>query len=177
MKPERSNTVSRRTHRQRASSSFGRKILPFAMLAVLLACTALFAGCVAAPGGQDAAGAKVNGTVTRVEVIHFTAPNQCYSCVVLGDYAEETVTTHFAKELASGKMVFDHVDVADPAKKEIVERYGATGSSLWIGIYNDQGEFYSGEDIRVWYKLNDRPGFMSYLKSVLEMRLVGDLSQ
>ncbi|RXE56512.1 hypothetical protein ABH15_05650 [Methanoculleus taiwanensis] len=130
---------------------------------------------MAAPEGQAAA--TINGTVTRVEVIHFTTPNQCYSCVVLGDYAEETVTTHFADELASGKMVFDHISIADPAQQEIVERYGATGSSLWIGVYDDQGGFYPEEDVRVWYKLNDKPGFTTYLKTVLEMRLRGDLTQ
>jgi hypothetical protein len=126
----------------------------------------------------DAATAPpINGTVTRVEGIHFTTPNQCTSCVVLGNYAEETVKTHFPEELGSGKLVFDHIDVADPAKKEIVERYGATGSSLWIGTYDDQGGFYKEEDIRVWYKLNDKPGYMQYLKTLIEMRLRGDFSQ
>ncbi|MDN7024048.1 hypothetical protein FGU65_03935 [Methanoculleus sp. FWC-SCC1] len=182
MKPERtSTTVSRRTPGRRTGSISGGKILPFAMLAVLLACTALFTGCVAAPEGEATAAAAapetISGTVARVEVIHFTTPNQCYSCVVLGDYAEETVNTHFADELASGKMVFDHISIADPAQQEIVERYGATGSSLWIGVYDDQGGFYPEEDVRVWYKLNDKPGFTTYLKTVLEMRLRGDLTQ
>lgn len=182
MKPKRSSTTaSRRTPGQRTGSTPGRKILLFAVLAVLLASTALFAGCVAAPEGQAtaaaAATATINGTVTRVEVIHFTTPNRCSSCVVLGDYAEETVTTHFADELASGKMVFDHISIADPAQREIVERYGATGSSLWIGVYDDQGGFSPEEDIRVWYRLNDKPGFTTYLKTLLAMRLRGDLTQ
>jgi hypothetical protein len=33
------------------------------------------------------------------------------------------------------------------------------------------------EDTRVWYKLNDKPGFMQYLKTLLGMRLAGDFSQ
>jgi len=173
-----SSSEPQRTHAQFSCSASGRKILPFTFLAVLLAFTTLFAGCTVAPGGEDTtATSPINGTVTRVEVIHFTAPNQCYSCVVLGDYAEETVKTYFPEELGSGKLIFDHVDVADPEKKEIVERYGATGSSLWIGTYDDQGRYYTEEDIRVWYKLNDKPGYMQYLKTLIGMRLTGDFSQ
>ncbi|KUL01174.1 MAG: Uncharacterized protein XE10_1128 [Methanoculleus marisnigri] len=173
-----SNSGPGRTQGQFPCSAPARQILPLAVLAVLLACAALFAGCTTEPGGADAVTiSPLNGTVTKVEVIHFTAPNQCYSCVVLGDYAEETVKTHFPGELDSGKVIFDHVDVADPEKKEIVERYGATGSSLWIGTYDDQGGFSKEEDIRVWYKLNDKPGFMQYLKTLIGMRLAGDFSQ
>ncbi|MBT8508632.1 hypothetical protein AZH53_09470 [Methanomicrobiaceae archaeon CYW5] len=152
-----------------------RTILPFIALSVVLACAAVFAGCVAAPSGEDVTTATSN--VTTVEVIHFTTPNQCYSCVVLGDYAEETVRTHFADEIASGKMSFEHVSIADPAQQDIVERYGATGSSLWIGVYDDEGRFFPEEDLRVWYKLNDKPGFSAYLKTLLEMRLRGDLTR
>ncbi|WP_292366610.1 MULTISPECIES: nitrophenyl compound nitroreductase subunit ArsF family protein [unclassified Methanoculleus] len=167
-----------RVRRGPACSITGRKVLPLFALSVLLAFAALFAGCTTEPGGANAATiSPLNGTVTKVEVIHFTAPNQCYSCVVLGDYAEETVKTHFPEELGSGKIIFDHIDVADPEKKEIVERYGATGSSLWIGTYDDQGGFYKEQDIRVWYKLNDKPGFMQYLKTLIGMRLAGDFSQ
>ncbi len=167
-----------RVRRGLACNITGRKILPLVALSVLLTFATLFAGCTTEPGGADAATAPpINGTVTKVEVIHFTAPNQCTSCVVLGNYAEETVKTHFPEELGSGKLVFDHIDVAAPAKKEIVERYGATGSSLWIGTYDDQGAFYAEEDIRVWYKLNDKPGYMQYLKTLIGMRLNGDFSQ
>lgn len=167
-----------RVRRGLACSITGRNVLPLVALSVLLAFAALSAGCTTEPGGADAAtGSSLNGTVTRVEVIHFTAPSQCRSCVVLGDYAEETVKTYFPEELDSGKLVFDHIDIADSAKREIVERYGATGSSLWIGVYDDQGGFSKEEDIRVWYKLNDKPAFMQYLKTLIEMRLAGDFSQ
>lgn len=173
-----SNSEPGRTQEQFPCSAPARKILPIVALSFLLALTALSAGCTTAPGGADAASVSpLNGTVTKVEVIHFTAPNQCYSCVVLGDYAEETVKTHFPEELGSGKVIFDHIDIADPGKKEIVERYGATGSSLWLGTYDDQGGFYKEEDTRVWYKLNDKPGFMQYLNALIEMRLAGDFSQ
>ncbi len=108
-------------------------------------------------------------------MFHFHPAHPCTSCIVLGNYAEETVSTYFADELASGKMVFAHIDGQLPENRELVEKYGVTGSSLWIGVYDANG-FHKEENINVWYRLNDKQGFMRYLKGILEKRLAGDLS-
>ena len=50
-----------------------------------------------------------------------------------------------------------------------MERYGATGSSLWLGVYTSDGGFYPEENIRVWAD-DDRRRFMDYLKGVIEQR-------
>ena len=56
---------------------------------------------------------------------------------------------NFADELESGKLVFGHVTVDDPKDKEITNRYGASGSSLMIGVYTPD-RFKAEEDTRVW---------------------------
>ena len=50
---------------------------------------------------------------------------------------------------------------------------GATGSSLWIGSYNDTG-FYKEEDFKVWYKITDKEDFVNYTKNLIEKRLNGE---
>ena len=37
--------------------------------------------------------------VDKVEVYHFHATRQCWSCKTVGTYSEETVNTYFQKEL------------------------------------------------------------------------------
>jgi len=111
----------------------------------------------------------------KVEVYHFHRTSQCWSCITLGALAEKTVNTYFKEELASGKIVFGHINGELPENKELVNKYGATGSSLWIGTYID-GKFNKEENIKVWYKLNNEEDYMSYLKGVLDKRLKGDLS-
>lgn len=146
--------------------------LPAFLLILLLG--VLAAGCATPVESIENPGATL-AEVEKVEVYHFHATRQCTSCIVLGEYAEETVNTYFAPELASGRIVFAHVNVDLPENRDIVEKYRPTGSSIWIGVYDGDG-FHKEEDIKVWYRLGDRDEYMTYLKEVIEKRLAGDLS-
>lgn len=108
----------------------------------------------------------------HIEVIHFHGTNQCYSCQTVGAYAEETVNTHFADELRSGKLVFKHVNYDLPENKELVQRYGAAYSSLWIGTYTEGG-FSAEQNMDVWYKIDNKTDYMSYLSKVIDEKLAG----
>ena len=109
--------------------------------------------------------------VEKMEIYHFHVEQQCYSCITVGKYAEETVNTYFQNELKSGKIVFAHVNIDLSENYELVNRYGATGSSLWIGVYDEGGNFVPEENSNVWYKINNRNEYVEYLKSVIEEKL------
>ena len=111
-------------------------------------------------------------SINKVEVIHFHGTSQCYSCITVGAYAEETVNTYFADELKSGKITFAHINGKLPENQELVAKYGVTGSSLWIGVYDDKG-FHKEENTNVWYKISNKESYMTYLKGVLEIKLNG----
>jgi len=111
----------------------------------------------------------------RVEVYHFHATQQCWSCKTLGELAEKTINTYFKNELDSGKLKFGHINIQLAQNAELTNKYGATGSSLMIGVYKD-GKFTKEEDTKVWYKLNNEEDYLSYLKGILDKRLKGDLS-
>ncbi|MDD1658239.1 MAG: nitrophenyl compound nitroreductase subunit ArsF family protein [Methanomicrobiales archaeon] len=114
-------------------------------------------------------------SVEKVEIYHFHATRQCSSCITVGAYAAETVNTSFAPEVASGKVVFGHVNMELPENRALVERYGPTGASLWIGIYDGNG-FHKEENVNVWYKIGNRDDYVTYLEGVIEKRLAGDFS-
>ena len=156
------------------------KELFIGMVLFLLTSVAVFAVGCTTPGenvdtntGSPASPEHLK--VEKVEILHFHATRQCYSCIILGEYAEDTVNTYFAPEVASGKLTFAHINVDLPENEEIVEQYGPTGSSLWIGVYTPDG-FYKEEDIIVWYRIGNQDEYMTYLKGVIEKRLAGDLS-
>lgn len=124
------------------------------------------------PGSE---GAAVQTTPrVRVEVIHFHGTHQCYSCKMVGALAEKTVQTHFRKELRSGHITFAHVNGQLAENREMVTKYGARSSSLWIGATID-GTFHKEQDFEVWRKIQNEGEFMQYLKRLLEKRLAGDL--
>ena len=116
-----------------------------------------------------------NSTVERVEVYHFHGNYQCASCIAVGDLAEKTVNTNFKDELASGRLVFGHINVDLPENSALAEKYGVTGSSLWIGVYDGNG-FHKEQDIRVWSLINNKDLCMTYLSGIITKRLNGDLT-
>ena len=111
--------------------------------------------------------------VQKVEVIHFHGNSQCTSCIAVGSLAEETIKTYYSAELLSGKVTFAHINFDLPENKELAQKYGVTGSSLWIGVYDENG-FHKEENANVWYKIQDKPGYMTYLKGLIDKRLQGD---
>ena len=109
-------------------------------------------------------------------MVHFHPTRQCTSCTTVGEYANATVGKYFAAERASGKVVFREINGELEENRAIVEQYGASGSSLWLGVYTSDGRFYPEENVKVWYRTDDRQRYMDYLKGVIEKRLAGDLS-
>jgi hypothetical protein len=123
--------------------------------------------------GLGVSSAVMAESVQKVEVIHFHGNSQCTSCIAVGALAEETIKTYYGAELLSGKVTFAHINFDLPENKELAQKYGVTGSSLWIGIYDENG-FHKEENANVWYKIQDKPGYMTYLKGLMDKRLQGD---
>ena len=86
-------------------------------------------------GNVTASGTEISGDIERLEIIHFHATNQCYSCITMGDLAEKTINTYFSDELKSGKITFAHLNGELPENYDKVKKYSVTVSSLWIGTY------------------------------------------
>jgi len=152
-------------------------IIPL-ILACMVISLLIVAGCTSITANLDKGAIasqtpnSADSTVERVEVIHFHPAQQCYSCRTLGEYAHETVSTFYAPELASGKLVFREVNLDLPENADIVKKYEVTGSSLWIGVYNATG-LHKEQNVNVWYKINNKTEFMQYLQPIIRDRLNG----
>jgi len=133
------------------------------------------AGCTAPANPASSVPAVAVGPVEKVEIYHFHATQQCVSCIAVGDLAEKTVNENFKDEVASGRLVFAHVNGQLPENNELVRKYGATGSSLWIGVYDANG-FHKEENVKVWYLINNKDAYSLYLTELINKRLNGDLS-
>ena len=94
-------------------------------------------------------------SVEKVEVYHFHGNNQCPSCIAVGDLAEKTVNDNFEAELASGRLVFGHVDYDLPETFALAAKYGVNGSSLCLWMYDPDG-FHKQQDLDVWYLMTTR---------------------
>ncbi len=118
---------------------------------------------------------STNSTVQLVEMYHFHGDHQCVSCIAVGDLAEKTVNENFRDELASGRLVFAHVNYDVPENTVLATKYNVTGSSLWIGVYDNNG-FHKQQNMDVWYLTDDKEAYEVYLSGIISRRLNGDLS-
>ncbi|EHQ36320.1 nitrophenyl compound nitroreductase subunit ArsF family protein [Methanoplanus limicola] len=143
---------------------------------VVLALLSLFiiAGCTenTDEGIPDSVNSDKFGAL-KAELYHFHTNSQCYSCVILGELANETVQTYYKPQLESGKLIFEHVNIDEEENKELAEKYGAGGSSLMIGVYGKDGEFYHENLVGALYRLNDPESFAEYLKNILDPLIGG----
>ena len=157
------------------------RIMSGILLVIVAAMIVFCAGCTdeqedatsTSPGApENSVETEVTYTGTNVEKIelyHFHGNRGCSSCTILGDLAEETVTEWYAPEMESGRIVFSHVNFDNPDNNNIVEQYGPTGSSLWIGIYDANG-FYAQELVAPWYMIKDENQFRNYIRAVIEQQ-------
>ncbi|EHQ36347.1 hypothetical protein Metlim_2291 [Methanoplanus limicola DSM 2279] len=154
------------------------KKLLLLVLSVFLTGIILSAGCMGASSDgnedkisqfEDKYGAQ------KVELYHFHTNNQCYSCVLLGELANETVHTFYQDSLDSGKLVFDHINIDDENNSQVVNKYEAAGSSLIIGVYGKNGEFYKENLAGALYRINSPNSFADYMKTILSPLLGGSI--
>lgn len=148
------------------------------ILIAIILIMAFASGCNNSRNNSPANAQAINGSskVDKIEIYHFHATQQCVSCKTVGAYAEETINLFFSEELKSGKIVFGHINVDLPENAELVKKYGVTGSSLWIGVYDSSG-FHKEENVNVWYKINNKDDYLGYLKGIINKRLDGNYSQ
>lgn len=107
-----------------------------------------------------------------IEVVYFHRAQRCGGCVYAEDATRYTMETYFASELANGSLVFNAFNLQDEANAEIVEKYRAYSSSLFISEIKDGTE--SIEEVTdIWTKLGRDEEFIEVVKTALEQHLGG----
>ena len=108
----------------------------------------------------------------KIEVVHFHATQQCWSCLTVGEYALKTIKEKFPEEYKSGKIVFRDINGELPANRDIVVKYQARGSSLFINAIRG-GKDNIEEDITVWQLVSNESQFVNYFQNKLN-KLLGN---
>ncbi|MBN1584803.1 hypothetical protein JW899_00335 [Candidatus Uhrbacteria bacterium] len=148
------------------------------LVAVVIGLSSLImagAGCTATTEG-DASVTVPDATplasvrADRVEVVHFHGTTQCYSCRKVGELAFRTVKERFPAEWKDGTVRFVEVDGELPENREVVMRYQATGSSLFLNAIAGDREHIS-EDATVWRLTGNESRFLDYLEGQIRTLL------
>lgn len=106
----------------------------------------------------------------KVEVVHFHGTHQCWSCITVGEYALKTIKEKFPEEYASGKIVFKEINGELKENQEIVMKYQAGGSSLFVNAIRGEKDDIA-EDVTVWRLVNNEVQFVNYFENKLRSLL------
>jgi hypothetical protein len=110
--------------------------------------------------------------LNRVDVVYFHRPQRCPTCLCFEERIRYVVNTYFQNELKSGKMTFGVYDIGDSKNADIVKKYGAVGSQLFINTVNDGTDHITDiQDIWSWSCRTNKEGFDQQVKSVIEQSL------
>lgn len=106
----------------------------------------------------------------KIEVVHFHGTHQCWSCITVGEYALRTIKDKFSEEYQSGKVVFRDINGELKENQEIVVKYQARGSSLFVNAIRDEKDDIA-EDVTVWRLVNNEVQFVHYFEDKLKSLL------
>ncbi len=106
----------------------------------------------------------------KIEVVHFHGTRQCWSCITVGEYALKTIQDKFPEEYKNGTIVFMDINVELPENEDIVVRYQARGSSLFVNAITD-GRDNIEEDTIVWQLVGDEGKYINYFEDKLKSLL------
>jgi len=111
----------------------------------------------------------------RVDVVYFHRPQRCPTCLCFEERIRYVVSTYFQNELDSGQMTFGVYNIGDSKNTDIVKKYGAVGSQLFINTVKD-GTDHIGDiqDIWSWSCRTNKAGFDQQVKSVIDQSLKGE---
>jgi len=99
----------------------------------------------------------------KVEVVYFYATQRCFACIAMGDLSKMTVFEFFQPQLRDGEIEFKEVNVDLYENRELVQKFQARGSGLYINvIYKDRNVIT--EDVQVWRLISQESQFKTYLK-------------
>jgi len=106
----------------------------------------------------------------KIEVVHFHGTHQCWSCITVGEYALKTIKEKFPEEYKNGTIVFRDINGELPENREMVIKYQARGSSLFINaIINGKNNIE--EDVTVWRLVSNESQFINYFQDKLNKLL------
>jgi len=82
------------------------------------------------------------------------------------------MSTYFQKELDSGRMTFGVYNIGDSKNADIVKKYNAVGSQLFINIVEgDTDHIYDIQAIWDWNCRGNKLAFDQRVKAVIEQSL------
>jgi len=112
------------------------------------------------------------GLLNRVDMVYFHRPQRCPTCLCFEERIIHVVNTYFQDELESGKLTFGVYNIGDSKNADMVKKYGAVSSQLFINTVKDGTDHIRDiQKIWSWGCTSNKQGFDQQVKSAIEQSL------
>ncbi|MFA6091481.1 MAG: nitrophenyl compound nitroreductase subunit ArsF family protein [Elusimicrobiota bacterium] len=90
---------------------------------------------------------------------------RCSNCIKIEQYSREAIETGLRKELDSGRLRFEVVNVEEPSNRHYIQDYGLYTKSLVLIAEAGGKEVRHKVLNNVWDHLSDKNAFMAYVRT------------
>jgi hypothetical protein len=109
-----------------------------------------------------------NGFTPDLLVYYLSIGKECTTCDQIEAYTKETLETHFAEAMASGRIQWRFADMDQPEHKHFFEEYNLyTKSVVLVDVENGERGAYENLE-KVWDYVYDKEKFTAYVREHVE---------
>lgn len=107
---------------------------------------------------------QLSDSADRLEIYYFHRTQRCSTCLAIGRYTKELIQLKYSNKVEKGKIDFREINIDLPENAEIVNKYQASGQSLFINAISD-GQDSINQDINIWRLVRSESQFKDYLEN------------
>jgi hypothetical protein len=109
---------------------------------------------------------------TKLKVIYFHSERRCPTCISIEENTKKTLDTYFQMQMEDGTITFQVYNVDDEKNIQLVEKYEADGSSLFLMQLNGEKENTTNfTNFAFSYSRYEAEKFIEGLKTEIEKNL------
>jgi len=111
-------------------------------------------------------------TATKLKIVYFHSKNRCVTCTSIEENTRKTLDTYFGSQLKNGTITLQVMDISDEKNEKLVEKYEASGSSLFLTKLDGKKETTTDfTNFAFSYSHNQAEKFIAGLKAEIEKNL------
>ena len=99
----------------------------------------------------------------HVTAYYFHGNFRCSNCYKIEEYTKEAITKTFVKELDSGELIFEIVNIDKKENNHFVDDYGLYTKSVVLSLVEGSREIEYKNLEKIWELLGDKEKFMDYI--------------
>jgi len=102
---------------------------------------------------------------TKIVVYYFLTNFRCASCHKIEKYTKEAVEQNFKDELATGRLVFQPINIDEKENRHFIKDYQLYSKAVVLSMINAGKEVKHKNLTKIWEYLGDKDKFYDYITS------------